>query len=62
MELIVDFSFQKWPQQRLLRTLLLCERPICVFYVHHLFVCVTQAIRSRREMSGQQLTVGAKAE
>lgn len=56
MELIRDFSFQKWTQQCLGRVFPLGERCVCVFYIHHLFIVVTQVMGRCGQVSGLQLT------
>lgn len=60
MEFIVDFSFQKWTKQCLVRIFPLSERSICVFHIHHFFIGVIQVMRSCRQISRLQLTVVAK--
>lgn len=55
MDLIVDFSFQKWAQQCISRVFPLSERSVCVFYIHHLFILIAQVMGSCRQMSRLQL-------
>ncbi len=55
MDLIIDFSFEKWTQQRLVRVLPLSERSVCVFHIRHFFVPVAQVMRSCRQISRLQL-------
>lgn len=56
IDLIVDFSFQKWPQQRPLRVLPLSERSVCVLHIPRLFILVAQVMGSCRQISRLQLT------
>ena len=56
MDLIVDFSLQKWTQQRLVRVLPLSERSVCVLHIPRLFILVVQVMGSRRQIFRLQLT------
>lgn len=55
MDLIVDFSFQKWAQQCISRVFPPSERSVCVFYIHHLFILIAQVMGGCRQMSRLQL-------
>lgn len=51
MDLIVDFSFQKWTEQCRVWVLFLCERSICVFFIHRLFILVAQVMGGCNQIS-----------
>lgn len=60
MEMIIDFPFQKWTKQRVVRVFPLSEGCISVFYIHHLFILVTQVMGRCGQISGLQLSDVAK--
>lgn len=55
MDLVFDFSFQKWTLQDQARVFLLSERSICVLHIGYLFIPVAQVMWSFRQIFRRQL-------